>query len=147
MALREARVWGAKERLIERAAPLIADSALAHLLAAAHICDGLVKGLRHPDWPQDGWDALKRLALMTLQHTAALPCAARQARRWRCRPERLTAFDPAGRIECASVAARPIDDVLERAPLAQRVHVARRGDRGSVCAATCGNTVIAGCRQ
>ncbi|HKX43493.1 MAG TPA: DNA polymerase III subunit delta, partial [Burkholderiaceae bacterium] len=73
MALREARVWGMKERLVERAAPLIADSALAHLLDAAHVCDGLVKGLRHPDWPQDAWDALKRLALMTLQHTAALP--------------------------------------------------------------------------
>jgi len=75
MALREARVWGMKERLIERAAPLIADNALAHLLAAAHICDGLVKGLRHPDWPQDAWDAMKRLALMTLQHTATLPRA------------------------------------------------------------------------
>jgi len=73
MALREARVWGVKERLIERAAPLIPDDTLAHLLDAAHICDGLVKGLRQPDWPQDAWDALKRLALMTLQHTAALP--------------------------------------------------------------------------
>ncbi len=73
MALREARVWGVKERLIERAAPLIADNALAHLLDAAHICDGLVKGLRHPDWPQDAWHALERLVLMTLQHTATLP--------------------------------------------------------------------------
>jgi len=77
MALREARVWGVKERLIERAAPLLPDSALAHLLDAAHVCDGLVKGLRHPDWPLDAWDALKRLALMTLQQTAALPRAGR----------------------------------------------------------------------
>jgi DNA polymerase-3 subunit delta len=75
MALREARVWGVKERLMERAAPLLGDSALAHLLDAAHVCDGLVKGLRHPDWPADAWEALKRLALMTLQQTAGLPRA------------------------------------------------------------------------
>jgi len=43
------------------------------LLDAAQVCDGLVKGLRHPDWPLDPWDALKRLVLMLVQHTAALP--------------------------------------------------------------------------
>ena len=31
----------------------------------------LVKGLKHPDWPSDPWDGLKRLALMLLQHTSA----------------------------------------------------------------------------
>jgi DNA polymerase III subunit delta len=71
MALREARVWGAKERLMERAVPLFTDNAVAALLQAAQVCDGLVKGLRHPDWPTDAWDGLKRLALMTVQHTAA----------------------------------------------------------------------------
>ena len=35
------------------------------------VCDGLVKGLKHPDWPLDAWDGLKRLALMVTQHTAA----------------------------------------------------------------------------
>ena len=73
MALREARVWGAKERLFERAMPLFSDSALARLLQAAQVCDGLVKGLRHPDWPSDPWQALRRLVLMTVQHTAAVP--------------------------------------------------------------------------
>ncbi len=73
MALREARVWGAKERLFERAVPLFSDSALARLLQAAQVCDGLVKGLRHPDWPSDPWQALRRLVLMTVQHTAAVP--------------------------------------------------------------------------
>jgi DNA polymerase III subunit delta len=71
MALREARVWGAKERLMERAVPLFTDNAVAALLQAAQVCDGLVKGLRHPDWPTDAWDGLKRLVLMTVQHTAA----------------------------------------------------------------------------
>ena len=71
IALREGRVWGAKERLFERALPLLGEPALAHLLEAAQVCDGLVKGLRHPDWPLEPWHGLRRLALMLLQHTAA----------------------------------------------------------------------------
>jgi DNA polymerase-3 subunit delta len=73
VALREARVWGVKERLYERAVPLMTDNALAQLLHAAQLCDGLVKGLKHPDWPLDPWDGLKRLVLMTVQWTAAAP--------------------------------------------------------------------------
>ncbi len=79
MALREARVWGAKERLMERAVPMFTDNAVAALLQAAQVCDGLVKGLRHPDWPTDAWDGLRRLVLMTVQHTAA-PQGAGKAR-------------------------------------------------------------------
>jgi len=30
---------------------------------AAHLVDGIVKGLRQPDWPNSGWQALHRLAL------------------------------------------------------------------------------------
>ena len=72
LALREARVWGAKERLFERALPLLARRTRSpHLLEAAQVCDGLVKGLRHPDWPLDPWDALQRLVLMLAQQTAA----------------------------------------------------------------------------
>jgi DNA polymerase-3 subunit delta len=77
MALREARIWGAKERLFERALPLLTDNAVAQLLAAAHICDGLVKGLKHPDWPADPWDGLKRLVLMLVQETSAATGAGR----------------------------------------------------------------------
>jgi len=36
---------------------------LDNLLLAAHTVDGLVKGLRHPDWPQEAWQALSQLAL------------------------------------------------------------------------------------
>jgi DNA polymerase-3 subunit delta len=71
MALREARVWGAKERLFERAVPLLTDNALAQLVEAAQICDGLAKGLKHPDWPLDAWEGLKRLVLMLVQWTAS----------------------------------------------------------------------------
>jgi DNA polymerase-3 subunit delta len=77
MALREARVWGVKERLFERAVPLVTDNAIAELLHAAQVCDGLVKGLKHTDWPLDPWEGLKRLVLMTVQSTAAAPGAAR----------------------------------------------------------------------
>ena len=77
MALREARVWGAKERLFERVVPLLGDATVAHLIEAAQVCDGLVKGLKHPDWPNDPWDGLKRLVLMLVQHTSAAPAAGR----------------------------------------------------------------------
>ena len=70
MALREARVWGPRERLLERALPCLDETTLASLLEAASICDGLVKGLRHPEWPMDPWQALQKLVLMLAQHTA-----------------------------------------------------------------------------
>ncbi len=70
LALREARVWGAKERVFERAVTLMSESTLAHLLDAAHVCDGLMKGLEHPDWPRDPWEALKRLVLLLAEQTA-----------------------------------------------------------------------------
>jgi len=72
LALRDARVWGAKERVFERALALLSDAALTHLLEAAQICDGLIKGLKHPDWPADPWQALKRLVLMLVEQTARI---------------------------------------------------------------------------
>ena len=72
MALRENRVWGQKERLFERALPLLAEHQLAHLVQAASLCDGIIKGLKQPDWPLEPWDALRRLALMLAQ-AVALP--------------------------------------------------------------------------
>ena len=64
MALRENRVWGAKEKLYERVLPGISEPALAGLLDAAQKVDGIVKGLKQPDWPVSGWQALHRLAGM-----------------------------------------------------------------------------------
>jgi DNA polymerase-3 subunit delta len=71
VALREQRVWGLKEKLFERLLPRLRDTALDSLLEAAQVCDGIVKGLRHPDWPLDAWGALRHLALQLLEHTAA----------------------------------------------------------------------------
>jgi DNA polymerase-3 subunit delta len=67
MALREARIWGARERLFERALPRLSAPLATRLVAAASECDGVLKGLRHPQWPAEPWDALRRLVLMMLQ--------------------------------------------------------------------------------
>jgi DNA polymerase III subunit delta len=66
MALREARVWGLKEKLFERVLPLLADHRIAHLLEAASICDGICKGLKHPEWPSDPWAAVQRWVSMLM---------------------------------------------------------------------------------
>jgi len=73
MALREARVWGLKEKLFERVLPALASHQLAHLLEAASICDGIVKGLKHPEWPHEAWPALRRLALMAIEAQRTTP--------------------------------------------------------------------------
>ncbi|CAN5672787.1 DNA polymerase III subunit delta [soil metagenome] len=64
MALRENRIWGPRERAFERVLPRLDDRMLARLLRAAHTVDGIVKGLKQPDWPASGWQSLQRLALM-----------------------------------------------------------------------------------
>ncbi len=71
MALRENRIWGVKEKLFERVLPNISDTTLASLLHSAHKVDGIVKGLKQPDWPTDGWQALHRLAGMVCRQCAA----------------------------------------------------------------------------
>ena len=63
MALRENRIWGPRERLFERVLPKLSESKLSELLQSAHVVDGIVKGLKQPDWPTTGWQALHRLAL------------------------------------------------------------------------------------
>ncbi|SDM05926.1 DNA polymerase III, delta subunit [Oryzisolibacter propanilivorax] len=63
MALRESRVWGPKERLFSPLLQRASGAQLARLLQSAHLVDGIVKGLKVPDWPQDPWQALQRLAL------------------------------------------------------------------------------------
>ena len=67
MALKDARVWGTKEKLFERVLPRLADHQLARLLADGQVCDGVIKGLKHPEWPQDPWAALRRWVLAMLQ--------------------------------------------------------------------------------
>ncbi|MDR2851934.1 MAG: DNA polymerase III subunit delta [Burkholderiaceae bacterium] len=62
LALRDNRVWGPRERAFERVLPRLKPARLADLLERAHIADGIVKGLRRPDWPADPWLALGALA-------------------------------------------------------------------------------------
>ena len=47
------------------------------IVEAASICDGIIKGLKHPEWPLDPWAALKRLMLLTMQQVASAPAAPR----------------------------------------------------------------------
>ncbi len=75
LALREQRVWGTRERLFERVLPRLSDATLAHLLQAAHQVDGVVKGLKLPDWPPQPWAALHQLAFEVCRECAL---AARQ---------------------------------------------------------------------
>ena len=63
LALREQRVWGAKEKRFERVLPRLSPAQLAQWLQDAHKVDGIVKGLKDVDWPADPWQALHRLAL------------------------------------------------------------------------------------
>jgi DNA polymerase III subunit delta len=72
MALREQRVWGLKERLFERVLPRLTATTLDNLLHSAHLVDGIVKGLKVPDWPTDGWQALQRLAFALCRECAPL---------------------------------------------------------------------------
>jgi DNA polymerase-3 subunit delta len=70
MALRDNRIWGIKEKLYERVLPGITDATLANLLTAAHKVDGICKGLKQPDWPASGWQALHRLAGLVCEQCA-----------------------------------------------------------------------------
>lgn len=63
MALRENRVWGVKEKLMERALPLLSMAQLSRWLEDAHLVDGIVKGLKAPGWPADPWQALHQMAM------------------------------------------------------------------------------------
>jgi DNA polymerase III subunit delta len=62
MALQEARVWGIKQRLYERILPRLSPLDSVNLLHAAHEVDGIVKGLKAPQWPANPWLALHQLA-------------------------------------------------------------------------------------
>ena len=70
VALRESRVWGVREKLMERLLPLLAPATLARWLDDAHVVDGIVKGLKKPGWPADPWLALHQLAMKVAQGCA-----------------------------------------------------------------------------
>jgi DNA polymerase III subunit delta len=67
MALRENRIWGTKEMLMQRVLPRISTAQAGHLLESASQVDGVIKGLKHNDWPADPWGALHSLAMRFAQ--------------------------------------------------------------------------------
>ena len=70
LALREARVWGPKERWFERLLPNLRPAQLDALLISVQQLEGICKGLREPGWPTEPWAAMRHwilLAAGTLQ--------------------------------------------------------------------------------
>ncbi|GAA6143770.1 DNA polymerase III subunit delta [Hydrogenophaga sp. 5NK40-0174] len=63
MALRENRVWGMREKLMERVLPVLGSNMLGRWLDDAHTVDGIVKGLKAQGWPGDPWAALAQMAM------------------------------------------------------------------------------------
>ncbi len=79
--LRANRVWGVKEKLLQRALPRLHAPMLERLLLLAAQCDLAVKGLRPEGLPPDPWDALRALALAMTEAASPAPPTARQGRR------------------------------------------------------------------
>ncbi len=63
LALRENRVWGLKEKLMERVLPRLGAHTLGKWLDDAHTVDGIVKGLKSDGWPSEPWQALQQMAM------------------------------------------------------------------------------------
>jgi DNA polymerase-3 subunit delta len=72
MALRESRVWGVKEKLMERALPLLSAASLGKWLDDAHTVDGIVKGLKASGWPAEPWQALQQMAVKVARELSPL---------------------------------------------------------------------------
>ncbi|CAZ86922.1 putative DNA polymerase III, delta subunit [Thiomonas arsenitoxydans] len=79
--LRANRIWGVKEKLLERALPRLRTPDLERLLQLAAQCDLAVKGLRPDSLPRAPWEALQVLALSMLDALWPTPPSARQGRR------------------------------------------------------------------
>jgi DNA polymerase-3 subunit delta len=71
MAARENRLWGPRERLVERLLPRLSVPALARGLERAARIDRLAKGLRAPESDSNAWLELTDLALSVAATSAA----------------------------------------------------------------------------
>ena len=72
MALRENRVWGPRERLMERVLPSLQTKQLAQWVVMAHAIDGVVKGLPQDELPRMPWPALHHMATTVCRHCASV---------------------------------------------------------------------------
>ena len=73
LVLRGERLWGAREQRVERVLPNLNSAQTGRWVVEAHVVDGIIKGLAHPDWPTDPWQALARLALGVAAGCARAP--------------------------------------------------------------------------
>lgn len=75
LILRENRIWGPKERLFAQLLPQLKPETAQAMLLAARICEGIIKGLPHPNWPSDPWLALRYWIsiLITSMHRLNFP--------------------------------------------------------------------------
>ncbi len=64
------RIWGAREKLLQRVLPGLGLAALEGLLLRAAACDRAVKGLRPPGLAHEPWEAVRQLALAMAQAVA-----------------------------------------------------------------------------
>jgi len=62
--MKEYRIWGPRERLMESALARVKLSVLRDALSKAAQVDRMIKGLRAKDFAGDAWDALLQLALV-----------------------------------------------------------------------------------
>jgi DNA polymerase-3 subunit delta len=61
--LKENRIWGPRERMMEPALRRVSQGALESALKEAAQVDKMIKGLRAPGFAGDAWDAMLQLAL------------------------------------------------------------------------------------
>ncbi len=73
------RVWGPKERLLQRALPRLGRALIEGLLVRALECDRAIKGLRPPGIPHEPWGSVRHLALAMAQ--AVAPAGSAQGNR------------------------------------------------------------------
>ncbi len=66
------RIWGPREKLLQRALPHLGLRAIEALLLRAAACDRAIKGLRPPELPHEPWQAVRQLALAMAEVVAPL---------------------------------------------------------------------------
>ncbi len=64
------RIWGPRERLLQRALPRLGGALIEGLLLRALNCDRAIKGLRPPGVPHAPWASVRHLALAMAQAVA-----------------------------------------------------------------------------
>lgn len=69
------RIWGPKEKLLQRALPRLSLSVVEGLLLRACECDRAIKGLRPPGVPHQPWEAVRHLAFAMIQAVSPLPAS------------------------------------------------------------------------